>query len=160
MDTGLQIREHRRRPGRPLISRRPDFCLALGVLFCNSNGNAPIPMRMLWWVKDTPRPRESCPRSPVSQNIKAEHERDPTYLVSSMLSDEASPELGLELAAGTRSGTQEPHGGPAGGISGSGCRHPLTSSWALLGHPNTAVLPHPSSSSYLSPSLLRPQLSM
>lgn len=111
MDTGLQIREHGRWPGLPLTSRRPAFCLALGVLFRNSNGNAPIPMRMLWWVKDTPRPRESCPRSPLSQNIKAEHERDPTYLVSSMLSDEASPELGLELAAGTRSGTQEPHGG-------------------------------------------------
>lgn len=76
-----------------------------------------------------------------------------------MLSDEASAGLALELAAGIRSMSQELNKGPTSHISGSSCRDPLTSTWALLRHPKTAVFLHPLGSFYFSPSLLRPGLS-
>lgn len=50
---------------------------------------------------------ESVPRqllhSHLTQKKKQKHKEVGTYLVSSMLSEEASPELVLELAAGMRS---------------------------------------------------------
>lgn len=68
---------------------------------------------------------KKLPQKPRIRRNEEKHKGGGTYLVSSMLSDEASPELVLELAAGmTRSvvwGPQE-NTGPRSHILGSSCR--------------------------------------
>ena len=74
----------------------------------------------VYYAKASP---DSYPRSCLSQKKTQKWKGDRTYLVSSMLSDEASPELVLELAAGTRSSkAQERSTGPRSRSPGSRCR--------------------------------------